>query len=57
LTTLSQTPLERIEKLEQLRAIENGHTILVGQVEHISDGIDTPQQYEEFVKRYKSRLT
>jgi 3-deoxy-manno-octulosonate cytidylyltransferase (CMP-KDO synthetase) len=56
LTTLSQTPLERIEKLEQLRAIENGHTILVGQVEHVNDGIDTPQQYQEFVKRYQSRL-
>jgi 3-deoxy-manno-octulosonate cytidylyltransferase (CMP-KDO synthetase) len=57
LTTLAQTPLEKIEKLEQLRAIENGHTILVGQVEHVCDGIDTLQQYEEFVKRYKSRLT
>jgi len=52
LTTLPQTPLERLEKLEQLRAIENGHTILVGQVEHTCDGIDTPQQYAEFVKRY-----
>jgi 3-deoxy-manno-octulosonate cytidylyltransferase (CMP-KDO synthetase) len=56
LTTLPQTPLERLEKLEQLRAIENGHTILVGQVDHTCDGIDTPQQYEEFVKRHKSRL-
>lgn len=52
LTALPQTPLERLEKLEQLRAIENGHTILVGQVEHTCDGIDTPQQYAEFVKRY-----
>jgi 3-deoxy-manno-octulosonate cytidylyltransferase (CMP-KDO synthetase) len=57
LTTLPQTPLEKIEKLEQLRAIENGHTILVGQVEHLYDGIDTPQQYEEFVRRYRSRST
>jgi len=57
LTTLPQTPLERLEKLEQLRVLENGHTILVGQVDHTCDGIDTPQQYEEFVKRYKSRLS
>lgn len=52
-TTLSQTPLERIEKLEQLRAIENGFAILVGKVKYATDGIDTPQQYAEFVKRYK----
>jgi len=51
-TALPQTPLEKIEKLEQLRAIENGYSILVGKVEHTCDGIDTPQQYAEFVKRY-----
>lgn len=52
ITTLPQTPLEKIEKLEQLRAIENGYGILVGKVEHTCDGIDTPEQYAEFVKRY-----
>jgi 3-deoxy-manno-octulosonate cytidylyltransferase (CMP-KDO synthetase) len=52
ITALPQTPLEKIEKLEQLRAVENGFGILVGKVEHICDGIDTPQQYAEFVKRY-----
>jgi 3-deoxy-manno-octulosonate cytidylyltransferase (CMP-KDO synthetase) len=57
ITTLPQTPLEKIEKLEQLRAIENGYGILVGKVEHTCDGIDTPQQYAEFVKRYKSGKT
>jgi 3-deoxy-manno-octulosonate cytidylyltransferase (CMP-KDO synthetase) len=50
-TKLPQTPLEKIEKLEQLRAIENGFPILVGKVKHFCDGIDTPQQYSEFVKR------
>jgi 3-deoxy-manno-octulosonate cytidylyltransferase (CMP-KDO synthetase) len=54
ITALPQTPLEKIEKLEQLRAIENGFGILVGQVEHTCDGIDTPEQYAEFVKRYKT---
>jgi 3-deoxy-manno-octulosonate cytidylyltransferase (CMP-KDO synthetase) len=53
ITTLPQTPLEKIEKLEQLRTIENGFSILTGRVEHICDGIDTPEQYAEFVKRYK----
>ncbi|MCX5637808.1 MAG: 3-deoxy-manno-octulosonate cytidylyltransferase [Planctomycetota bacterium] len=53
ITSLPQTPLEKIEKLEQLRAIENSFGILVGKVKHTCDGIDTPQQYAEFVKRYK----
>ena len=55
ITALPQTKLEKIEKLEQLRAIENGFEILVGKVKHTSDGIDTPQQYAEFVKREKQR--
>jgi len=53
ITALPQTPLEKIEKLEQLRAIENGFSILVGKVKHTCDGIDTPEQYAEFVKRYQ----
>ena len=52
ITALPQTPLEKIERLEQLRAVENGFSILVGKVEHICDGIDTPEQYNEFVNRY-----
>ncbi len=55
ITALPQTPLEKIEKLEQLRAIENGFDILVGKVEHTCDGIDTPQQYAEFVARYSKK--
>ena len=38
---------------EQLRAIENGYGILFGKVKHTCDGIDTPEQYAEFVTRYK----
>ena len=53
ITALPQTKLEKIEKLEQLRAIENGFPVLVGKVKHICNGIDTPEQYAEFVKRYK----
>jgi len=54
-TTLPPSRLEQIEKLEQLRAIENGYPIIVGTVDHTWDGIDTPQQYAEFVQRYKTR--
>ena len=53
ITALPQTKLEKIEKLEQLRAIENGFPVLVGKVKHTCDGIDTPEQYAEFVRRYK----
>ena len=56
ITALPQTPLEKIEKLEQLRAIENGFDILLGKVEHTCDGIDTPEQYAEFVARYRRNV-
>jgi 3-deoxy-manno-octulosonate cytidylyltransferase (CMP-KDO synthetase) len=56
ITALPQTELEKIEKLEQLRAIENGFSILVGKVKHTCDGIDTPEQYAEFVSRCKNTL-
>jgi 3-deoxy-manno-octulosonate cytidylyltransferase (CMP-KDO synthetase) len=51
--SLAQTPLEKTEKLEQLRVLENGFSIMVGKVTQVADGIDTPQQYAEFVKREK----
>ena len=40
--------LEKLEKLEQLRAIEAGHTILVGRVESAAHGIDTAEDFENF---------
>ena len=45
------TPCELAEKLEQLRAIENDVPIGVTVVDHATHGIDTPEQYAEFVKR------
>jgi 3-deoxy-manno-octulosonate cytidylyltransferase (CMP-KDO synthetase) len=53
ITKLPQSSLEKLEKLEQLRAIENGFGIMVGKVEHGWPGIDTPEQYAEFVARCK----
>ena len=57
ITKQPQTPLEKIEKLEQLRAIESGCKILVGKVTRTCDGIDTPDQYAEFVNRYNTLIT
>jgi 3-deoxy-manno-octulosonate cytidylyltransferase (CMP-KDO synthetase) len=51
LSSLSATPLERSESLEQLRALESGHDIAVGIVERAAVGIDTPEDYAAFVKR------
>lgn len=54
-SSLPQTPLERAEKLEQLRALEHGKSIHVLIVSRAAHGIDTPEQYEEFVKRHFHR--
>src|SRR5262249_32643054 len=48
---LPPSPLERAEKLEQLRVLEAGHPIAVGIVEEPSVGIDTPEDYRRFVAR------
>ncbi|MGB0766805.1 MAG: 3-deoxy-manno-octulosonate cytidylyltransferase [Phycisphaeraceae bacterium] len=52
--TLSPTPLEAIEKLEQLRVLEHGHAIAVIEANAPEPGIDTPEQYAAFVERYVS---
>jgi len=44
--------LEQAEKLEQLRVLSAGHTIMVGIVEEPTIGIDTPEDYQAFVQRY-----
>lgn len=47
------TPLEKIEDLEQLRALENGIRIKVAVVKSATAGIDTRYDYQRFVRRYK----
>jgi 3-deoxy-manno-octulosonate cytidylyltransferase (CMP-KDO synthetase) len=50
-TSMKPSFLEQTEKLEQLRAIENGYTILTAMVEKAWDGVDTEEQYQAFVQR------
>lgn len=51
------TPLEHCEKLEQLRALEHGLRIAVGLTDSHHAGIDTPEQYDAFVRRHRARLS
>jgi 3-deoxy-manno-octulosonate cytidylyltransferase (CMP-KDO synthetase) len=44
---MAQTPLEKLEKLEQLRALENGLKIAVVDTEYDSIGVDTPEDLEK----------
>lgn len=46
LATLPPSPLERREKLEQLRALEHGMTIGVALVDTVPLGVDTPDDLE-----------
>jgi len=55
LLTLSAAPmceLERLEKLEQLRALYLGMRIYVQDTAHAPHGVDTPEDYAAFVRRY-----
>jgi len=54
-SSLAPTPAEQAEKLEQLRALEHGYDISVAVVDYEGSGIDTPEDYAEFVRRMKAR--
>jgi 3-deoxy-manno-octulosonate cytidylyltransferase (CMP-KDO synthetase) len=53
LAALEPATLEQLEKLEQLRALSLGRTIQVGIVSHSSPGVDTYEDYQEFVRIYR----
>ena len=55
LTTLAPSPLEQLEKLEQLRALQAGASIGVAVVNHAAVGIDTPEDYAAFLRRESAR--
>jgi 3-deoxy-manno-octulosonate cytidylyltransferase (CMP-KDO synthetase) len=52
LSSLPPSPLEQIEKLEQLRFLQAGHAIVVGRIDHAPRGIDTREDYDQFVQRF-----
>jgi 3-deoxy-manno-octulosonate cytidylyltransferase (CMP-KDO synthetase) len=49
---LEQSYLEKVEKLEQLRALENGFKIKMIEASSSLIGIDTREDYEEALKKY-----
>ena len=49
---MEQSYLEKIEKLEQLRALENGFKIKMIDANSSLIGIDTQEDYEEALKKY-----
>jgi 3-deoxy-manno-octulosonate cytidylyltransferase (CMP-KDO synthetase) len=54
LAELPPTPLEQMEKLEQLRVLAAGFPIAVGIVDSASRGIDTADDYRAFVRRRRN---
>jgi len=52
LAAMPPSSLEQTEKLEQLRVLQAGYSILVGVVDEPTFGIDTPEDYAAFVRKY-----
>jgi 3-deoxy-manno-octulosonate cytidylyltransferase (CMP-KDO synthetase) len=52
-STLPIGPLEQTERLEQLRALENGYRIRVTETEYESLGVDTPADLERVSKLFE----
>jgi 3-deoxy-manno-octulosonate cytidylyltransferase (CMP-KDO synthetase) len=46
---MKPSPLEKLEKLEQLRALENGYRIRVNLVNYEPLSVDTPEDLEKAI--------
>lgn len=53
---LPPTPLERIESLEQLRALQNGYPIYVAEVDEHPIEVDTPDDLKNAERYLKTRI-
>jgi 3-deoxy-manno-octulosonate cytidylyltransferase (CMP-KDO synthetase) len=54
--TLPVGPLEQAERLEQLRALENGYPIRVVETEYESLGVDTPRDLETVTALFEASV-
>lgn len=55
-SSLPVGPLEQAERLEQLRALENGYRIRVVETDYESLGVDTPEDLERVTALLEARL-
>ena len=53
---MAPTPLERTEKLEQLRWLEHGRRMRVLVTDRRPAGVDTPEDYAAFVARHRKTM-
>jgi 3-deoxy-manno-octulosonate cytidylyltransferase (CMP-KDO synthetase) len=53
LASMAPDPIEQIEKLEQLRVLGLGRQIVVGTVAQAAVGVDTYEDYREFVRTFR----
>jgi 3-deoxy-manno-octulosonate cytidylyltransferase (CMP-KDO synthetase) len=56
-SALPAGPLEQAERLEQLRALENGYRIRVVETEYESLGVDTPEDLERVSKLFEASIS
>ena len=49
-------PLETVERLEQLRALENGFKIRVVETEYESLGVDTPEDWKHVAELFEKPM-
>jgi 3-deoxy-manno-octulosonate cytidylyltransferase (CMP-KDO synthetase) len=55
-SSLPVGPLEQAERLEQLRALENGYRIRVVETEYESLGVDTPEDLERVSRLFRATI-
>ncbi len=52
-SSLAIPDIEEIEKLEQLRVLSNGYKIKVIVTPYMCEGVDTPEDFERFLGKYR----